>query len=66
MMSVQNKLLVAGGIANPCAWNNPTMDAWTMGQKPLYIHKYGALAHYNGKLLLLGRSYDNGTDEVEE
>ena len=63
--STQGCLFVAGGRSSICAWYNPKSNTWCTGQQPLYQHKYGALA-YHKKLLLIGGSVFNGSDDVEE
>ena len=59
-------LFAAGGYQRLCAWYNPTTDTWCTVQQPVQIHRYGSLAYHNDKLLLLGGSFTDGTDEVEE
>ena len=67
MVSVENKLFLAGGWGRVCAWYNTASNAWFMLQQPLQGHRYGALVHCDNTLLLLGGSYfGNGTDKVEE
>ena len=66
MTSAQGRLFVAGGHLMICAWYNPNTNTWCTGQQPLHKHKYGALAYHNDKLLLLGGSFEGGTDAVEE
>ena len=66
MTSTKEKLYVAGGRERICAWYDPMTDVWTIMKQPAHEHMYGTLISYNSKLLLLGGSYNNGTDEVEE
>ena len=66
MISARGRLFVAGGHQRTCAWYQPESNTWCTGQQPLREHNYGALAHYNEKLLLLGGYFKGGTDEVEE
>ena len=65
MISARDRLFVAGR-KMICAWYRPHSDTWCIGQQPLREHRYGALAHYNNKLLLLGGYTKGGTEEVEE
>ena len=66
MTSALGQLFVAGGWDRVCAWYNPKTDTWCTGQQPLRKHKYGALGHNEGKLVLLGGSFEGGTDVLEE
>ena len=66
MVSARGRLFVAGGRRRVCAWYRPNEDTWCTGQQPLSVHRYGALTHYNNKLLLLGGNCSRGTDDVEE
>ena len=66
MTSAQGKLFVAGGRLQICAWYNPEIDTWCLGEKPLGVHMHGALAYHNERLLLLGGGWKEGTDDVEE
>ena len=66
MTSALGQLFLAGGWDRVCAWYNPGTDTWCTAQQPLRKHRYGALAHNKGKLVLLGGSYNGGTDAVEE
>ena len=66
MTSAQGRLFVAGGLLKVCAWYSPNTNTWCTSQEPLHQHHYGALAYHNEKLLLLGGSFDGGTDTVEE
>ena len=65
MTSANRRLLVAGGENMICAWFNVDTNTWSTGTQPLRKHEYGSLTHYNGKFLLFGGHYINGTDEVE-
>ena len=49
-----------------CSWYRPETDTWCTGQQPLREHKFGTLAYHHDKLVLLGGSFNGGTDEVEE
>ena len=66
MTSARGRLYVGGGKDRIFAWYDPGTDAWCMGQQPRQQHIYGSLVYHDDKLLLLGGSYKNGTDEVEE
>ena len=66
MVSAQGKLFLAGGFDRVCGWYNMASNAWFMLQHPLKEHSYGALVDYDNTLLLLGGSFLDGTDEVEE
>ena len=65
MTSANRRLLVAGGDNMICAWFNVDTNTWSTGKQPLRKHQYGSLTYYNGKFLLLGGSFEGGTDEVE-
>ena len=65
MTSANRRLLVAGGRNMICAWFNIDTNMWSPGKQPLREHNYGSLAYFNGKCLLLGGSFEGGTDEVE-
>ena len=65
MTSANRRLLVAGGRNMICAWFNIDTNTWSTGKQPLRKHYYGSLAHFNGKFLLLGGSFEGGTDEIE-
>ena len=65
MTSANRRLLVAGGEDMICAWFNIETNTWSIGQPPLRKHLFGSLVHYNEKFLLLGGSFEGGTDEVE-
>ena len=64
MTSFDGKLYVAGH--EVFAWYTPATDTWVQGKQPNKRHIYGSLVPFNKKLLLLGGSCYNGTDEVEE
>jgi hypothetical protein len=68
MVAHNGRLYLAG--TNLFAWYTPDTDDWVMGSdlnKPLRKHMYGAMVVYNDKLVLLGgKSYFYGTDDVEE
>ena len=68
MVAVSGQLCVAGGTKGICAWYNPTSNTWSMSeQKPSKRHLYGSLVQFDATtLILLGGSWDNGTDEIEE
>ena len=66
MASARGRLYVAEGYANICAWYSPATDAWCRAQPTLRKHLHGALAYHDNKLLLLGGSFYDGTDEIEE
>ena len=66
MTSAHGRLYVAGGFSKVCAFYRPSTDTWCFVQPPLYEHSYGALVHFNNKLVLLGVNVDCGTDNVEE
>ena len=66
MTSSRGRLFVAGGQKMVCAWFDPHTNTWCTGQQPLQQHKYGSLVYHDDKLLLLGGSFNDGTDEVEE
>ena len=66
MASARGQLFVSGGGNRICAWYQPETNTWCTGKQPLQKHRYGALACHNNKLLLLGGSFNDGTDEVEE
>ena len=66
MTSTKDKLCVAGGRKKVCALYDPTTDVWTPIKQPMCMHFYGTLVSHNNKFLLLGGSYSDGTDEVEE
>ena len=65
MTSARGRLFVAGGDDMICAWYSPETNTWCTGQQPLRMHVHGALAFHDDKLLFLGGSFDDGTDEVE-
>ena len=66
MVSAKDKLFLAGGYDRMCSCYNMALNAWFMLQPPLQTHRYGALVHYDNKLILLGGSFNYGTNEVEE
>ena len=66
MTSAGGRLLVAGGWEKICAWYQPETNTWCTGQKPFQKHQYGALVYHDNKFLLLGGSFNAGTDKVEE
>ena len=66
MTSARGQLFVSGGGNRICAWYQPETNTWCTAQQPLQKHRYGALAYHNSKFLLLGGSFNAGTDEVEE
>ena len=66
MISAHTRLFVAGGHSMICAWYSPNTNTWCTGQQPLHQHKYGALVYHSDTLLLLGGSFRDGTDTVEE
>ena len=66
MTSGHGRLYVAGGFSKVCAFYRPLADTWCFMQPPLYKHNYGALVHFNNKLVLLGGNAHSGTDKVEE
>ena len=66
MTSARGQLFVVGGLNRICAWYQPETNTWCTGQQPLQKHRYGSLAYRNNTLLLLGGSFSDGTDEVEE
>ena len=65
MTSANRLLLVAGGQHMICAWFNIDTNTWSTGKQPLQEHRYGSLTYHNGKFLLLGGHFKQGTDEVE-
>ena len=66
MTSTKDKLCVAGGLKKICTLYDPTADVWTTMKQPVHVHRYGTLVYHNNKLLLLGGSWTDSTDEVEE
>ena len=66
MTSARGQLFVTGGQCMICAWYKPKSNTWHTGQQPLRKHRYGALSYHDDRLLLLGGSFKDGTDEVEE
>ena len=66
MSSARGRLFVAGGEHLICHWYIPDSNIWCTGQQPLQLHRYGTLTFHEDKLLLLGGSFEGGTDAVEE
>ena len=66
MTSTKDKLCVAGGLKKICALYDPTADVWITMKQPVHVHRYGTLVYHSNKLLLLGGSWSDSTDEVEE
>ena len=66
MTSTKDKLCVAGGEKRIFSWYDPITDVWTTMKQPASVHMYGTLVNHNNKFLLLGGSWDDSTDEIEE
>ena len=67
MTSAHGHLYVCGGHpTGTCAWYRPATDTWCSGQLPLLRHSYGTLVFHNDKLVLMGGSFADGTDGIEE
>ena len=63
MISLNGKLLVAGG-STPClAWYSPDTDTWVTGTAPSLKHDFGALVSHGQSVYLLG---GHMVDHVEE
>ena len=65
MISVQDRLLVAGGSDMIFAQYDPTTDTWTTGNPPAIQHFLGALVHLDQKVYLIGGDEEDRVEEYD-
>ena len=65
MISVQGRLLVAGGFFKMFSQYDPTTDTWTTGHPPKLQHHVGALVHLDQKVYLIGGAKEDHVEEYD-